>query len=172
MEQGLRVREYVPVGEMIPGMAYLVRRLLENTSNQSWLRAGFSAEVPDDVLLAAPPIQAGAVCPDSRSRLPRAAAEPASAFARRRRAGRRSADVQRAVARFLQEDQRQQFAQAVAEVNVPQVAAVGADACQKAIAAAAAAFPAWRDRAAVGPRRRSSCEPPPRCGDAAIDWPP
>ena len=39
VEQGLRVREYVPVGEMIPGMAYLVRRLLENTSNQSWLRA-------------------------------------------------------------------------------------------------------------------------------------
>ncbi len=37
---GLRIREYVPVGEMIPGMAYLVRRLLENTSNESWLRAG------------------------------------------------------------------------------------------------------------------------------------
>ena len=30
---------------MIPGMAYFVRRLLENTSNQSWLRAGFSDEV-------------------------------------------------------------------------------------------------------------------------------
>ena len=29
---------------------------------------------------------------------------------------------------------------------MPKVAAVGADACQKAIAAAAAAFPAWRDR--------------------------
>ena len=54
VEEGLRVREYVPVGEMIPGMAYLVRRLLENTSNQSWLRAGFSADVSDDVLLAAP----------------------------------------------------------------------------------------------------------------------
>ena len=43
-----------PVGEMIPGMAYLVRRLLENTSNQSWLRAGFFDEVPDEVLLASP----------------------------------------------------------------------------------------------------------------------
>ena len=29
--RGGRVREYVPIGEMIPGMAYLVRRLLENT---------------------------------------------------------------------------------------------------------------------------------------------
>ena len=35
------MREYAPVGEMIPGMAYFVRRLLENTSNESWLRAGF-----------------------------------------------------------------------------------------------------------------------------------
>ena len=39
VDRGLRVREYVPVGEMIPGMAYLVRRLLENTSNESWLLA-------------------------------------------------------------------------------------------------------------------------------------
>ena len=38
VKRGMRLREYVPVGEMIPGMAYLVRRLLENTSNESWLR--------------------------------------------------------------------------------------------------------------------------------------
>ena len=54
VERGLRVREYVPVGEMIPGMAYLVRRLLENTSNESWLRAGFQHEAPIEKLLAAP----------------------------------------------------------------------------------------------------------------------
>src|SRR5690606_7358539 len=41
---GLRVREYIPVGEMIPGMAYLVRRLLENTSNESWLLASSSQD--------------------------------------------------------------------------------------------------------------------------------
>jgi len=51
---GLRVREYVPVGEMIPGMAYLVRRLLENTSNESWLKAGFLDGVDTTELLAAP----------------------------------------------------------------------------------------------------------------------
>jgi len=45
LEEGLRLREYIPVGEMIPGMAYLVRRLLENTSNESWLRSSF-ASVP------------------------------------------------------------------------------------------------------------------------------
>ena len=37
LHMGVRVREYVPVGELIPGMAYLVRRLLENTSNESFL---------------------------------------------------------------------------------------------------------------------------------------
>ena len=35
---GFRVREYATIGEMIPGMAYLVRRLLENTANESFLR--------------------------------------------------------------------------------------------------------------------------------------
>jgi RHH-type proline utilization regulon transcriptional repressor/proline dehydrogenase/delta 1-pyrroline-5-carboxylate dehydrogenase len=53
-DMGLRVREYVPVGEMIPGMAYLVRRLLENTSNESWLKAGFLDNQSPDLLLAAP----------------------------------------------------------------------------------------------------------------------
>jgi proline dehydrogenase len=34
---GLRVRTYCPVGDLVAGMAYLVRRLLENTSNESFL---------------------------------------------------------------------------------------------------------------------------------------
>jgi RHH-type proline utilization regulon transcriptional repressor/proline dehydrogenase/delta 1-pyrroline-5-carboxylate dehydrogenase len=53
-EMGLRIREYVPVGEMIPGMAYLVRRLLENTSNESWLKAGFMDNMEPEKLLASP----------------------------------------------------------------------------------------------------------------------
>jgi RHH-type proline utilization regulon transcriptional repressor/proline dehydrogenase/delta 1-pyrroline-5-carboxylate dehydrogenase len=39
---GLRLRIYAPVGELIPGMAYLVRRLLENTSNESFIRHRFA----------------------------------------------------------------------------------------------------------------------------------
>lgn len=42
VDMGYRMREYAPVGELIPGMAYLVRRLLENTSNESWLRGKFA----------------------------------------------------------------------------------------------------------------------------------
>ncbi|MCR4412613.1 MAG: proline dehydrogenase family protein, partial [Thermoguttaceae bacterium] len=52
--RGLRLRQYVPLGELLPGMAYLVRRLLENTSNQSWLRAGYFEDAPEDTLLAPP----------------------------------------------------------------------------------------------------------------------
>jgi proline dehydrogenase len=50
---GYRVRVYCPVGDLVAGMAYLVRRLLENTSNDSFLSAQASG-VPIDELLAAP----------------------------------------------------------------------------------------------------------------------
>jgi RHH-type proline utilization regulon transcriptional repressor/proline dehydrogenase/delta 1-pyrroline-5-carboxylate dehydrogenase len=50
---GLRVRAYCPIGNLVAGMAYLVRRLLENTSNESFLHA--QARGTDlDQLLAAP----------------------------------------------------------------------------------------------------------------------
>jgi RHH-type proline utilization regulon transcriptional repressor/proline dehydrogenase/delta 1-pyrroline-5-carboxylate dehydrogenase len=50
---GHRVRIYCPVGDLVAGMAYLVRRLLENTANESFLgeqQRGTSIEE----LLAAP----------------------------------------------------------------------------------------------------------------------
>jgi RHH-type proline utilization regulon transcriptional repressor/proline dehydrogenase/delta 1-pyrroline-5-carboxylate dehydrogenase len=50
---GLRVRSYCPVGDLVAGMAYLVRRLLENTSNESFLHEQASGR-PLDELLAAP----------------------------------------------------------------------------------------------------------------------
>ena len=53
-KMGYRVRDYVPIGELVPGMAYLVRRLLENTSNESWLRASYADGKSVDELLSAP----------------------------------------------------------------------------------------------------------------------
>lgn len=53
-EMGFRVRQYCPVGKLLPGMAYLVRRLLENTSNEGFLRAALSEDVSDDELLRDP----------------------------------------------------------------------------------------------------------------------
>jgi proline dehydrogenase len=51
--KGMRVRIYCPVGDMVAGMAYLVRRLLENTSNESFL-GDQQRGVPLEELLAAP----------------------------------------------------------------------------------------------------------------------
>lgn len=51
---GYRVREYATVGELIPGMAYLVRRLLENTSNESFLRSKFAENTSTETLLSNP----------------------------------------------------------------------------------------------------------------------
>jgi RHH-type proline utilization regulon transcriptional repressor/proline dehydrogenase/delta 1-pyrroline-5-carboxylate dehydrogenase len=53
-EMNYRVRVYCPVGDPLPGMAYLVRRLLENTSNESFLRAGFIDHAPEEQLLMNP----------------------------------------------------------------------------------------------------------------------
>src|SRR5919202_5247413 len=51
--QDLRVRAYCPVGDLVAGMAYLVRRLLENTSNESFLQEQ-ARGVPLEELLAPP----------------------------------------------------------------------------------------------------------------------
>ncbi|HEX4613004.1 MAG TPA: proline dehydrogenase family protein, partial [Urbifossiella sp.] len=51
---GYRVRVYTPYGQLLPGMAYLVRRLLENSSNDSFLRASFADGAAEEVLLMNP----------------------------------------------------------------------------------------------------------------------
>ena len=71
VEKNHRVRVYAPVGRLLPGMAYLVRRLLENTSNESFLRAGFIDRVPEEQLLVNPLL---------RKRRPASVVRPAAAF--------------------------------------------------------------------------------------------
>jgi len=53
-QMGYRVRIYTPVGELLPGMAYLIRRLLENTSNESFLRKSFAEDIPLEELSRPP----------------------------------------------------------------------------------------------------------------------
>ncbi|BAU08834.1 L-glutamate gamma-semialdehyde dehydrogenase [Fischerella sp. NIES-3754] len=53
VDQGYRVRVYCPYGELLPGMAYLIRRLLENTANSSFLRQNLENR-PVEELLAPP----------------------------------------------------------------------------------------------------------------------
>jgi proline dehydrogenase len=47
---GLRCRTYCPVGDIVAGMAYLVRRLLENTSNASFLASRASGSDLEELL--------------------------------------------------------------------------------------------------------------------------
>jgi RHH-type proline utilization regulon transcriptional repressor/proline dehydrogenase/delta 1-pyrroline-5-carboxylate dehydrogenase len=58
---------YVPLGELLPGMGYLVRRLLENTSNESFLRHTFFDADEISTLLKEPLLQ-----PEDGGSLPQA----------------------------------------------------------------------------------------------------
>jgi RHH-type transcriptional regulator, proline utilization regulon repressor / proline dehydrogenase / delta 1-pyrroline-5-carboxylate dehydrogenase len=58
VKRGHRVRVYCPYGDLLPGMAYLIRRLLENTANSSFLRQNLE-ERPVEELIAAPTVNVG-----------------------------------------------------------------------------------------------------------------
>ncbi len=79
-ELGHRVRIYTPFGELIPGMAYFVRRLLENTSNESFLRASFTEHVAVEELLMKPADVARKPHPVRPAPLPRFQNEPLTDF--------------------------------------------------------------------------------------------
>ncbi len=142
-DMGFRVREYVPVGEMIPGMAYLVRRLLENTSNESWLRAGFMDNADAATLLASP----------HREFERDPGVERIRGAAERHRLSSNDPDVgdgrsffTEPMRDFSSRDQREAFARSIDAAKVPQIANDGTVAgAVAAIDRAHAAFPAWRD---------------------------
>jgi RHH-type proline utilization regulon transcriptional repressor/proline dehydrogenase/delta 1-pyrroline-5-carboxylate dehydrogenase len=110
VDLGHRMRIYMPYGELIPGMAYLVRRLLENTSNDSFLRASFAEEVSPERLLMNPLEQA----PQSKSTskgVASAETKPTSQHeASRPFANEPTAD-------FAREENRQAMRQALAQVR-------------------------------------------------------
>jgi RHH-type proline utilization regulon transcriptional repressor/proline dehydrogenase/delta 1-pyrroline-5-carboxylate dehydrogenase len=54
VQMGRCLRIYCPYGDLLQGMGYLIRRLLENTSNDSFLKQGFGDRASYDRLLANP----------------------------------------------------------------------------------------------------------------------
>ncbi len=156
--QGLRVREYVPVGELIPGMAYLVRRLLENTANESCLRLTFThCENPE--MLLAPPRPAESQADKSQPGEPHAFQnEPHADFSRKevRTAMQRAlTTIQASLGRqypLLIGGEAVETTTYIESLNparpaqvIGRVAAAGPAEVDQAIVAAAAAFPSWRD---------------------------
>jgi RHH-type proline utilization regulon transcriptional repressor/proline dehydrogenase/delta 1-pyrroline-5-carboxylate dehydrogenase len=59
---GRRVRLYTPVGQLLPGMGYLVRRLLENTANEGFLRLSHHESVDIHALMQRPQPQKDFAC--------------------------------------------------------------------------------------------------------------
>ncbi len=160
VEMGLRIREYVPVGQMIPGMAYLVRRLLENTSNESWLRAGFLDHASDQVLLASPH-EAPQALVAANGLAPTATKPDLYLVAPERHmlspavpgVGDGRPFYTEPMRDLSQRDQRERFGAALARAAVPSVAndKTPEDA-RRAVGVAEAFFPKWRDE---DPRKRA-----------------
>ncbi len=153
---GYRTRVYVPVGEVIPGMAYLVRRLLENTSNESWLLHRHEDAEPAEILR--PP---DATEPAAESRAGFVNHPPAEFYLSPDRARMRDAlrDVRGSFGReyplLIGGDAvttgTWRTSHPVAEPNalMGRVAMATAVEVVAAVAAARSAFPAWRDTVAT-----------------------
>jgi RHH-type proline utilization regulon transcriptional repressor/proline dehydrogenase/delta 1-pyrroline-5-carboxylate dehydrogenase len=168
---GHRVRIYTPVGQLLPGMAYLVRRLLENTANDSFLRASLTEHVPEEQLLMNPQSQrmkdeGGSMKEESANRSTSSLIIPSTSFRNEPLTDFSREDSRRAMQNALADvagqlgrtyplvisNQVVPTDQTIDSVNPSHVRQI-VGRCGRAtpahandaVAAALAAFPAWRD---------------------------
>ena len=156
---GRRVRIYTPYGQLLPGMAYLVRRLLENTSNESFLRATQAGDISEETLLKNPDQPSANGDRMSASKDPaKFRNEPPADFAHAEVRTAMQAALDRVKAEFgknyplVINGREIVTGEWVASVNpshsaqiVGQVAKATAANAEQAIRSAKAAFPGWRD---------------------------
>ena len=168
---GRRVRVYTPFGELLPGMAYLVRRLLENTSNQSFLRAGFLEGAPVEELLMNPMEKTRSKPAAAASRPEPSQAdggvgpfrnEPLTDFSIEANRSAMSAALSQASARLpavcplVLDGRAETTSRSIESLNpshrdrvVGHCSSAGPDEARRAVEAAARAFPGWRDTPAA-----------------------
>ncbi|MBE9177641.1 L-glutamate gamma-semialdehyde dehydrogenase [Oculatella sp. LEGE 06141] len=166
VDQGYRVRVYCPYGELIPGMAYLIRRLLENTANTSFLRQNLE-DRPVEELLAPPTLEEGngrvdhangngkAATSTSPSPFRNAADTDYAVVAERDRAKSAFQSVRQQLGKTylpLIDGEYRNTLNTVDSVNpsnpsevVGQIGLMSIEQAEQAIQAAKAAFPAWRN---------------------------
>jgi RHH-type transcriptional regulator, proline utilization regulon repressor / proline dehydrogenase / delta 1-pyrroline-5-carboxylate dehydrogenase len=157
VNQGFRVRVYCPYGELIPGMAYLIRRLLENTANTSFLRQNLE-ERPIEELLAPPVMEdVGAHNPSSleNGRFHNSADSDYAIVERRDRALSAIQSVRQQLGQTylpLIDGEYVQTAEFVDSLNpsnpsemVGKIGLISVEQAEQAIQAAKAAFPAWKN---------------------------
>jgi RHH-type proline utilization regulon transcriptional repressor/proline dehydrogenase/delta 1-pyrroline-5-carboxylate dehydrogenase len=133
-EDGLRCRTYAPVGGHRDLLAYLVRRLLENGANSSFVHQLADTNVSDADLLADPAVKIAAVKGTPHPSIPLPAALYGTSRAN-------SAGIDLADARVLRETTAH-----VAGFALPALPPAGD--VGDAVTAAHAAFPAWSRRPA------------------------
>jgi len=163
LQQAGRIRLYTPYGEMVPGMGYLVRRLLENTANDSFLRRTFAEEIANDSLLEDPEAVAERMAADADRKRRKGVVtlfrnEPAADFTRPELAKAFRNQLAAVRKRFREtiplfvDGSAVITADTIDSVNpaepaeiVGRVCMAGMDEAVAAIAAARKAFPGWRD---------------------------
>lgn len=152
VQQGYRVRVYSPYGKLLPGMAYLIRRLLENTANSSFLRQNLE-ERPIEELLAAPTI--ANPTPLNRTGYPNAADTDYADSELRERARMALVRVRDSLGKtylplidgeYVQTDTLfDSLNPSRAQEIVGKIGLISVEQAEKALAAAKAAFPAWKN---------------------------
>ncbi|MCL1469536.1 L-glutamate gamma-semialdehyde dehydrogenase [Argonema antarcticum] len=155
VDRGYRVRVYCPYGDLIPGMAYLIRRLLENTANSSFLRQSLE-ERPIEELLAPPTLKNGKI--DSQAEFTKVFPNVADTDYADKEERVRSQQAIQTVRQQLGKTysplingEYVNTSQTVDSVNpsnpseiVGKIGLLSVEQAEQAIKAAKAAFPAWR----------------------------
>jgi len=151
--QGYRVRVYAPYGELLPGMAYLIRRLLENTANSSFLRQSLE-DRPIEELLAPPVVKELPVAYSPQRLFPNAADTDYAEVAARRVGQQALADVRQQLGKTylpLVNGEYQETQDTVNSLNpsnpsevIGTIGLLSITQADQAVAAAKAAFPSWR----------------------------
>jgi len=154
VQQGHRVRVYCPYGELIPGMSYLIRRLLENTANTSFLRQNLE-ERPIEELLAPPQFMENGHAPVQNGKFPNAPDTDYAQVQKRERAIAAIQTVRQQLGQSYQplvNGKRVNTLDTIASLNpsnpeevVGRVGLLSVSQADEAIAAAKAAFPAWKN---------------------------
>jgi RHH-type proline utilization regulon transcriptional repressor/proline dehydrogenase/delta 1-pyrroline-5-carboxylate dehydrogenase len=155
VKRGHRVRVYAPYGELLPGMAYLIRRLLENTANSSFLRQSME-ERPIEELLA-PPVLANpesAHHPQNSYSFPNTADTDYAEVEARQEAQQALATVRQQLGKTylpLINGEYQNTEQTVDSLNpsnpsevVGKIGLLSVEQAEQALQVAKAAFPSWR----------------------------
>ncbi len=155
-KRGHRVRVYAPYGELLPGMAYLIRRLLENTANSSFLRQSME-ERPIEELLA-PPVaessQPAHVAQELKGVFPNAADTDYAREEERKEAQQAFVTVRQQLGKIYlplvngEYQQTQDYVESLNPSNpsevIGKIGLLSIEQAEQALQAAKAAFPSWR----------------------------